>query len=438
MSRYTFKRAINGTAIALALGTFCHPGVSHAQTSYYNGQAQVTDAVTVDLSVLDELGKQATLPDLLRGAQQEQNKVEAPPKPAPLRPAPQAVPQSSLSGTFAGTPASAKKTVKTEPAKAALPQTSQAAQKPATPPEPVKITKAEPAPEKKADAVAATQPTVAEPPPAPVKGTEPEPAQKQSAEKVAPPEPAKKEKPKAEVAKAEPVKAEPAKSAPAKPEPAKADVKADTTDKTQAKIAEAPPEPVKATEPETSQKAADKTEPASLKKPDAEPEKAASDAAAKIEPPPQNAERVQESTPPTVVAKAEEMPKEDAKAAEPAGEAQPMASIDPNVVMENPDGVTILFEAGSNDLPGGSEGALQRLAEQMKRDPNLRVQLKGYAQGTEKTSNQARRESLFRALAVRTYLMKQGIRSTRMDVRALGNLSEGGNPDRVDVVIPNG
>jgi hypothetical protein len=31
--------------------------------------------------------------------------------------------------------------------------------------------------------------------------------------------------------------------------------------------------------------------------------------------------------------------------------------------------------------------------------------------------------------------MKQGIRSTRMDVRALGNLAEGGAPDRVDAVI---
>lgn len=44
--------------------------------------------------------------------------------------------------------------------------------------------------------------------------------------------------------------------------------------------------------------------------------------------------------------------------------------------------------------------------------------------------------SLFRALSVRTYLMKKGIRSTRIDVRALGKKDDGAPADRVDVIIP--
>ena len=44
--------------------------------------------------------------------------------------------------------------------------------------------------------------------------------------------------------------------------------------------------------------------------------------------------------------------------------------------------------------------------------------------------------SLSRALAVRAYLIDQGVRSTRMDVRALGSKVGDGPADRVDV-LPN-
>jgi hypothetical protein len=66
---------------------------------------------------------------------------------------------------------------------------------------------------------------------------------------------------------------------------------------------------------------------------------------------------------------------------------------------------------------------------------SLRLQLLGYAGSTQDSASKARRTSLFRALSVRTYLMKQGVRSTRMDVRALGNRVEDGSPDRVDAVV---
>lgn len=65
----------------------------------------------------------------------------------------------------------------------------------------------------------------------------------------------------------------------------------------------------------------------------------------------------------------------------------------------------------------------------------MRIQLLGYAGSQGESASKARRTSLFRALSVRTYLMKQGIRSTRIDVRALGNRSENGLQDRVDAVV---
>ena len=45
----------------------------------------------------------------------------------------------------------------------------------------------------------------------------------------------------------------------------------------------------------------------------------------------------------------------------------------------------------------------------------------------------ARRLSLSRALQVRSYLIDQGVRSTRIDVRALGANVPSGPADRVDI-----
>ena len=76
-----------------------------------------------------------------------------------------------------------------------------------------------------------------------------------------------------------------------------------------------------------------------------------------------------------------------------------------------------------------------KLARLMKDNESMRIQLLGYAGSSKDSASKARRLSLFRALSVRTFLMKQGIRSTRMDVRALGNRAEGAASDRVDAIV---
>ncbi len=87
-----------------------------------------------------------------------------------------------------------------------------------------------------------------------------------------------------------------------------------------------------------------------------------------------------------------------------------------------PDGqVRILFDGGSAKLPDAARDSLQLLVSKLSANGNWRVQLEAYAKGTKDTASQARRLSLSRALAVRSYLIDQGVRSTRMDVRALGN-----------------
>ena len=94
----------------------------------------------------------------------------------------------------------------------------------------------------------------------------------------------------------------------------------------------------------------------------------------------------------------------------------------------------VLFAAGSADLNDDGRQALTQLAARLGRDADSRIQLLAYADGNAENESQARRLSLSRALAVRAYLIDQGVRSTRVNVQALGIKSAGGPPDRVDAM----
>lgn len=106
------------------------------------------------------------------------------------------------------------------------------------------------------------------------------------------------------------------------------------------------------------------------------------------------------------------------------------------VVTESDGTLTVAFDAKASELPSGATAALDRLVARMEADPALRIQLVGYASNDGESASESRRLSLFRALSVRTYLIKKGVRSIRMDVRALGAKIESGAPNRVDIVSP--
>ncbi len=96
---------------------------------------------------------------------------------------------------------------------------------------------------------------------------------------------------------------------------------------------------------------------------------------------------------------------------------------------------SVVFAFGNADLPEDSGKVLDSLATSLTVDSNLRMQLLAYAGEPNLSASQARRLSLSRALAVRSYLIGKGIRSTRIDVRALGNKVPSGTPNRVDLRI---
>ncbi|NFV80303.1 OmpA family protein [Magnetospirillum aberrantis] len=123
--------------------------------------------------------------------------------------------------------------------------------------------------------------------------------------------------------------------------------------------------------------------------------------------------------------------------------AQEVAALPPAAPVSAPsafrgDTLTVPFSVESARLSDASRGELDLLAKRMLKDEGLGLQLMAYADGDDASASKARRLSLSRALEVRKYLMDKGLRSTRIEVRALGNKFEGsGSPDRVDAVLVN-
>jgi outer membrane protein OmpA-like peptidoglycan-associated protein len=97
------------------------------------------------------------------------------------------------------------------------------------------------------------------------------------------------------------------------------------------------------------------------------------------------------------------------------------------------DEYSLAFASESFELSDAARRDLDRVIATMGQDENLRIQLQAYAKGDGSNASKARRLSLSRALQVRSYLIDQGVRSTRIDVRALGSNVPSGPADRVDI-----
>lgn len=93
----------------------------------------------------------------------------------------------------------------------------------------------------------------------------------------------------------------------------------------------------------------------------------------------------------------------------------------------------MLFNNDDTKLTADGQAVLAGVIEKLNADENQRVQLMAFAAGEDLTSSKARRISLSRALSVRSFLIEKGIRSTRIDVRALGDKAENDPKNRVDV-----
>jgi outer membrane protein OmpA-like peptidoglycan-associated protein len=95
----------------------------------------------------------------------------------------------------------------------------------------------------------------------------------------------------------------------------------------------------------------------------------------------------------------------------------------------------ITFAKADTSLPEGAAERLDGFASRLAATEVGRIQISAYAD--DPNGREARRLSLARAEAVRSRLIEKGIRSTRINLRALGDAPGDGPSDRADVVIVN-
>ncbi|MDP6884867.1 MAG: OmpA family protein [Rhodospirillales bacterium] len=149
--------------------------------------------------------------------------------------------------------------------------------------------------------------------------------------------------------------------------------------------------------------------------------------AAKPKPAPAVKKAPPPAPPPTVTAK--KTPPAAPKPREQASRPPAQGDIAPGRALR------LAFAESAPKISPAVQNQLKTLARQMREKSDLRLQLMAYAGGKALSSSKARRLSLSRALSVRAYLIENGIRSTRIDVRALGNKTTDEPVNRVDVMV---
>lgn len=125
-------------------------------------------------------------------------------------------------------------------------------------------------------------------------------------------------------------------------------------------------------------------------------------------------------------------PQQQANVAPPASQTKPASGL------SNVRNIHINFPPGTAEPSADVAAALQSLAGDLTNELQAksgRLLLQAFAGTPGDKSSEARRLSLKRALAVRQLLIDSGVPSDKIDVRAMGGITDGGKPDRVDVML---
>jgi outer membrane protein OmpA-like peptidoglycan-associated protein len=95
-----------------------------------------------------------------------------------------------------------------------------------------------------------------------------------------------------------------------------------------------------------------------------------------------------------------------------------------------------VYEDTSAELTPDMQESLDQLAAALKKAPGKRVVLYTYASPSEPDYGRERQISLRRALMIRSYLSRAGVRSLRVEIRSQGEKGAGTDlPDRADILI---
>ncbi len=107
------------------------------------------------------------------------------------------------------------------------------------------------------------------------------------------------------------------------------------------------------------------------------------------------------------------------------------AAIDVAAELQN---LRVLFPADGISIDAAAESELIGLAGYLNHNQAQRVVLQAHAGDSDQGSSHARRLSLSRAIAIRTFLVDRGVPVERIYLRPLGSEFEDGPPDRVDIL----
>lgn len=94
----------------------------------------------------------------------------------------------------------------------------------------------------------------------------------------------------------------------------------------------------------------------------------------------------------------------------------------------------VLFPEDGIGIDPADEPDLAGLAGYLKQNRDQRIVLQAYVGGEDRSGSDARRLSLSRALAIRTFLVDRGVPAERVHLQPLGKRDEDGPPDRVDIL----
>lgn len=101
----------------------------------------------------------------------------------------------------------------------------------------------------------------------------------------------------------------------------------------------------------------------------------------------------------------------------------------------SPADLTLEFDRTSESLNATAQEKLKNIIAHMIADEDTKLQVRAYATGDDGSKSGARSKSLTRATEVRSFLMDNGIKPTRVIVRALGHETDRKPLDRIDLTF---
>lgn len=147
------------------------------------------------------------------------------------------------------------------------------------------------------------------------------------------------------------------------------------------------------------------------------------------------AEKVAEEAVPAEVKLAADAPMQ--KAVEKAAQAEEVLTVAslPKTVSASPStsssAVKLGFSGDGTELSASAKKELDGLATTMQSNQESRLAIRAYASAEDEQKVLARRVALARGLAVRAYLIDQGVNALRINVQSLGNSKGASTPDEV-------